>query len=59
MHAELLSSLPIPDNQNHLDPGPHSALVIMTKSDIQYYNQLSRLISLLAEHNTIILSQVF
>jgi hypothetical protein len=52
MDAKLLSSLPILDNQNNLDPKPQSMPVIMTNPDNQYYNLPSRSISLLAEHNT-------
>jgi hypothetical protein len=52
MDAKLVSSLPTLDNQNNLDPEPQSVPVIMTNPDNQHYNQLSRSISPLAEHNT-------
>jgi hypothetical protein len=52
MDAKLLSSLPILDNQNNLDHESQSVPVIMTNPDNQHYNQLSRSISPLAEHNT-------
>jgi hypothetical protein len=52
MDAKLVSSLPILDNQNNLDPEPQSVPVIMTNPGNQYYNQSSRSISPLAEHNT-------
>jgi hypothetical protein len=50
--AKLLLSLPTLDNQNNLDPEPQSVPVIMTNPDKPYYNQPSRSISPLAEHNT-------
>jgi hypothetical protein len=52
MDAKLVSSLPALYNQNNLDPEPQSVPVIMTNPDNQHYNQPSRSISPLAEHNT-------
>jgi hypothetical protein len=52
MDAKLVSSLSTLYNQNNLDPEPQSVPVIMTNPDNQHYNQLSRSISPLAEHNT-------
>jgi hypothetical protein len=52
MDAKLVSSLSTLDNRNNLDPKPQSVPVIMTNPDNQHYNQPSRSISLLAEHNT-------
>jgi hypothetical protein len=52
MNTKLVSSLPTLDNQNNLDPEPQSVPVIMTNPHNQHYNQPSRSISLLAEHNT-------
>jgi hypothetical protein len=52
MDTKLVSLLRILDNQNNLNPEPQLVLVIVTNPDNQYYNQSSRSISLLAEHNT-------
>jgi hypothetical protein len=52
MDTNLLSSLPILDNKNNLNPESQSIPVIMTNLDNQHYNLSRRLISLLAEHNT-------
>jgi hypothetical protein len=52
MDAKLVSSLSILYNLNNFDPEPHSVPVIMTNPDNQYYNQPSRSISPLADHNT-------
>jgi hypothetical protein len=52
MDAKLGLSHPTLDNQKKIDPEPQSVLLIMTNPDNQHYNQLSRSISPLAEHNT-------